>query len=182
MKYKLINQKTGEVHLCEKVTVERFDYYLSGEAARNDVFAYNSKFKEVQKIHSVPQDVDFEIWGKIFKKVIATTNPNIDIPKVVDIVKALAFELLSLSDLKSIDGTYESYHQHTESFIKGVEAGYNKSQETHPFSEEDMVEFLKFYKSYILMLKAEKWEILEVAEEELLEVWKNQRTTILYYG
>ncbi len=172
MKYKLINQKTGEEHLCEKVTVEKFDYYV-GNAAINDIFAYNTKFKEVQKIHSVPQDVDFEIWGKIFKKVIATTNPNIDIPKVMDITLSKI--------ITRIEYPIENTNYPIAEAV-GFQKGYSKSQETHPFSEDDMIEFLKFYKSYILMLKAEKWENLEVTEEKLLEVWKNQRTTVLYYG
>jgi hypothetical protein len=31
MKYKLINNKTKEEHLCEKVTIDGFDYYVSNE-------------------------------------------------------------------------------------------------------------------------------------------------------
>ena len=101
---------------------------------------------------------------------MATTNPSIDIPKVVDKVAELAEEITTYEHFCDSSLDYASHY-------KGVKIGYNKSQETHPFSEDDMIEFLKFYKSYILMLKAEKWENLEVTEEKLLEVWKNQRTT-----
>lgn len=31
MKYKLINKTTGEEHLCDKVIIEGFDYYVSDE-------------------------------------------------------------------------------------------------------------------------------------------------------
>lgn len=31
MKYKLINKTTSEEHLCDKVTIDGFDYYLSDE-------------------------------------------------------------------------------------------------------------------------------------------------------
>lgn len=30
MKYKLINNTTGEEQLCEKITIQGFDYYLGG--------------------------------------------------------------------------------------------------------------------------------------------------------
>jgi len=31
MKYKLINLKTKKEHLCDKVTIDGFDYYVNGE-------------------------------------------------------------------------------------------------------------------------------------------------------
>ena len=31
MKYKLISKTTGEEHLCDKVTIDGFDYYVSDE-------------------------------------------------------------------------------------------------------------------------------------------------------
>jgi len=31
MKYKLINKQTGEEHLCNKVTIDGFNYYVSDE-------------------------------------------------------------------------------------------------------------------------------------------------------
>jgi len=31
MKYRLINKQTGEEHLCDKVTIDGFDYYVSDD-------------------------------------------------------------------------------------------------------------------------------------------------------
>jgi hypothetical protein len=53
-------------------------------------------------------------------------------------------------------------------------AGYNKSQETHPFSEEDMVEFAVFYQKH-------QGRSLEYWGKDLFKIWKEQQPKIVYY-
>jgi len=36
MKYKLINAQTKEEHLCDKVTIDGFDYYVSDNPKADD--------------------------------------------------------------------------------------------------------------------------------------------------
>lgn len=44
MKYKLINTITKEEHLCDKVTIDEFDYYVSDKVIK-DVRPYHGKWQ-----------------------------------------------------------------------------------------------------------------------------------------
>ena len=73
-------------------------------------------------------------------------------------------------------------YKHIETYLKG----YNKSQETHPFSEEDMSEFAKYYKVVTCNCKGEiphpdKNSIPNNSVEVNLQLWKEQQTKIIYY-
>lgn len=155
-KYKLINKQTGEEHLCNKITIGGFDYYVSNEQATEGFYGYIDF-----------QGGDIKKVGKHFaddwKKVIATNNPNIDIPKVVDEV-----ELLAKKATKDVIG-HNTINEHC------FNLGYNKSQETHPFSEEDIKSFGKFCADYEYRIYGSK------TQEQLLEIWKEQRVEVIYY-
>ena len=69
-------------------------------------------------------------------------------------------------------------------------AGYNKSQETHPFSEEDMIAFAEWLDEnrFSILTINKEWasEILQYSgcvytTKELLQLWKEQKTKTLYY-
>ena len=162
MKYKLINKQTKEETLCDKITVDGFDYYVSDE--------------KTQKYGDYVWNGDHILGiAKVFtpdgRKVIATNNPNIDIPKVVDEVKVLAnLHKVNISEDWS-----------RASFIKG----YNKSQETHPFSEEDMIEFLNWIRDNTVFDSAPKpyhrKTQTRLSQEELLQLWKEQKPKTIYY-
>lgn len=174
MKYKLINKQTKEEHLCDKVTIDGFNYYVSDESVRKeDGWCWDSRYKKLvtpeQNLKTSTHDADF------YCKIIATNNPNTDVPKVVDEVEELA--------AKSYTNKFTSYKVRKQ----GFKTGYNKSQETHPFSEEDMIEFDEWvdnmgytqvanglYKS----LSYEKGKITK----ELLQLWKKQRIKTIYYS
>lgn len=161
MKYKLINNKTKEEHLCDKVTIDGFDYYVSDKQPFLDCFICDVLDKRIWKVtnqHSLHAyfKQNCENWGVI----IVTNNPNIDIPKVVDEVEELA------NDYAIIDDKHEKYKCKTD-----FKVGYNKSQETHPFSEEDMIEFAKFAKSY------RSSSNVSIA----FKVWKEQQPKTVYY-
>lgn len=169
-RYKLINITTKEETICDKVTIEGFDYYVSDETPK----------KEGQKCYSyyINELVMFGLPHTIgCKKVIATNNPNIDIPKVIDEVEKLA-ELR----YKTI-GFIEEWRELEENNPKneGFIEGYNKAKETYQFTEQDMIEFTKFYNSYKEMIKTEQWEIIESSCEDVLKVWKSQQPITIYY-
>ena len=80
MKYKLINKQTNEEHLCDKVTIDGFDYYVSDEKLIPNCYVFDPIRNRITVIYLVSKKG--ENFGA--KKVIATNNPSIDIPKVVD--------------------------------------------------------------------------------------------------
>lgn len=177
MKYRLIDKTTGIETLCVKVTIEGFDYYVSDEKATEGFYGYiNFQGGNIKKV------------GKYFaddwKKVIATNNPNIDVPKVVDEVEELAHEYFAQerfnweqenpNGLKSPQPLVEQYNK---TFTPLYKAGYNKSQETHPFSEEDMIDFAEFY------FREEFNSTMQdcKSSKEILRLWNEQQPKIVYY-
>ena len=163
MKYKLINKQTGEEHICDKVTIDGMDYYVSNHFLRINDYGYWEDAAIISQIN------DLTAVLPETKKVIATNNPNIDVPKVVDEVEKWINE--TTSTLK--DG-------HTIKTSKMcLKAGYNKSQETHPFSEEDMIDFAKKCCSFQNTTVSKN--ISQEQMDELLQLWKEQQPETLYY-
>lgn len=164
MKYKLINYVTKTETFCGKVTIDGFDYYVSDENPVGDSYVF-----DLDRIKFICSDDESTTTDK---KVIATNNPNIDCPKVVDEVEKLA----------------KKYTEETESLrMKRVwKAGYNKSQETHPNSDEDMIEFAEWIADsklhgYSKQLYEAMIRHKVSTTKELLQLWKEQRTKIVYY-
>ncbi len=192
MKYELINTKNKEEHLCDKVTIDGFDYYVSDE---NPSFEDENKycFSKERGLEKVSKaSVDFlhkSFCVKKSKKVIATNNPNIDIPKVVDDYKNASWWA---ADLYGYDKNCELPTNDVEvnSFIEG----YNKSQETHSNSDEDMVDFYEWCdtsEEATIFWKRNKvdpdmsgnhWKKIRENREKLLQLWKEQKSKIIYYN
>ena len=173
MKYKLINKQTNEEHLCDKVTIDGFDYYVSDEEEQVVLDKNYYEHDNHIPIYSFTKDTLPKEY--YLPEVIATNNPNIDIPKVVNKVEKLAKE------------QWGNVHR---TGILGFIDGYNKSQETHPFSEQDMLDFVlwKDENKFSVISTKEDWvsELLEYSgcvytTKELLQLWKEQRTKIIYY-
>ena len=176
MKYKLINKQTNEEHLCDKVTIDGFDYYVSDEKLIPNCYVFDPIRNRITVIYLVSKKG--ENFGA--KKVIATNNPNIDIPKVVDDIEGLAIEYLN-----------DNYgYVWDKGDIDNFKYAYSKSQETHPFSEQDVFDFVlwKDENKFSVISTKEDWvsELLEYSgcvytTKELLKLWKEQRTKIIYY-
>ena len=167
MKYKLINTKTKEEHLCEKVTIDGFDYYVSDDKILNGDYCIHPTTLNISQ-HSFDNNLRL-YW----KKVIATTNLNIDIPQVVDELDVFAVTFTQ-KELKEGGIIYEDLHY-------GFIEGYNKSQETHPFSEEDTLDFLQFYKDTSRLDFNSTGEHHGKSPKEILEIWKSKKPKIVYY-
>ncbi|MCA2656090.1 MAG: hypothetical protein IM591_12290 [Chitinophagaceae bacterium] len=179
MKYKLINKTTGEEHICEKVVIDGWDYYVSDNHAVSGDFALYAG-------HVTKKLVDTE-WTTGDKKVIATNNPSIDVPQVVDevdIIGETACEIANVSlnwykDKNNKDRDYSIIWH-----VDGIIEGYNKSQETHPNSDSDTAEFAEW-----LTLNTNSTSIhgeyiyknVRRVTKELIQIWKEQRPKILYY-
>ncbi len=104
--YCLINKITNEKHICSKIVIDGFDYYVNDDIAKqNDklyllrdsllgkigdiitIISTRSSHTEIFKAngdkHWFASNTEYQReWN--WKKILATTNPNIDIPKVID--------------------------------------------------------------------------------------------------
>lgn len=165
MKIKLINKQTNEEHICSKVVIDGFDYYVS-----DDEIKLNDPITDNYRVWFWRDDCS--LLGR--KKVIATNNPNLDIFQVVDNYKNGKWWA---ADLNGYDKNCELPTNDVEvnSFIEG----YNKSQESHPFSEEDMIEFSWWLVKNLGMFSCDRTAHFN---KELLQIWKEQRIKIIYYN
>jgi len=225
MKYKLINSKTKEEHLCDKVTIDGFDYYVSEEEIKvGDWYTWDGNKNSAPSLctdnYNETSILESKEFTKFFK-VIATNNSNIDITKVVDEILKLSSKYINSEDIKSkkkwntkqyfeydlknIDLKGKDEFLYKKLLLKlcaetsfGFTDGYNKSQETNPFSEEDMIEFGKwiglncyrFTPNYKGTDKTTWWDGGDlnnhkkenpILTEELFQIWKEQRSKIIYY-
>ena len=180
-KYRLINKKAKEEQLCEKVVIDGFDYYISNEKRIVGDYYIGKGFSgdNVFKWDSSQE----KQYPNQNGKVVATNNPNIDAPKVVDEVDELASLKYPNENPKNIELT-------SDVNLRRVcfKSGYNKSQENSPFSEEDMFDFYKWlnkngwqdYNSIKQGLFVNFYGV-QKQEKELLQLWKEQQPIKIYY-
>ena len=182
MKYKLINKVTQEEHLCGKITIDGFDYYMT----------YPEKCCIQKEGKTVMNKGCME--RNHCEKVIATNNPNIDIPKVVNEIEKLAFDYheqvkrnyYSTGQKAQLPKSNKEFQAMGDGFIDG----YNKSQEMFPFTEEDMIEFAEWCQNqYFYSTVEKKWSTefkiydgVLYTTKELLKIWKKQQPKIVYYN
>lgn len=197
MKYKLINTKTKEEHLCDKVIIDGFEYYvdysqpievgkwyISNQAPRLCVKIKDGKYPYVNLNSKREEIADFHTWNGV---IICCNNPTIDIPQVIDQVEKLAVEITDYAYFSDSSIDYASYY-------KGVKTGYNKSQETHSNSDEDMVDFYEWCdtsEEAAIFWRRNKvdpdmsgnyWKKIRENREKLLQLWKEQQPKIIYYN
>lgn len=184
MRYKLINNKTKEEHFCGKVIIDGFDYYVSDKC--NDLGGWHID-KEFEILSNVSR---FNVVAEM-REVIATNNPTIDIPKVVIDETQLRDALFVLDGQKIYTAYMKDHNSETAlaGFLRGCKHGYNKSQETHPFSEEDMIEFAEFVATYKDKNRNYLGQMLHAKSKydgaertiDLLELWKSEKDKIVFY-
>lgn len=171
MKYKVI--VNGTETLCDKVNIDGFDYYVGKlDIGIKDYFEVNGQILQCL----TTREADDLAVSNDYPKVIATNDPFINVPKVVDKVEELANKF-----------GYHDRHSDTL-FREGLTKGYNKAKETHPYSEEDMSKFAEWITVNDFLQCADKlWSsnLMEYSgclytTEELLELWKSQRTITIH--
>jgi hypothetical protein len=176
MKFKLINRQTNEEHICVEIVENGFTYYLTNVLEVTDGYILN-----LTRIEKYSKD---DRKYEKYHKVIATNNPNIDIPKVIDKITEVFknhFDIDSTEDFpKTVGDT---------NIIEYFKEGYNKSQQDFPFNEEDMIEF----GDWLINVCNSDWElnkncyITGVASitirntKELFDIWKSQQIKTIYY-
>lgn len=182
--YKLINNTTKEETICSLVTIDGFEYYVSNDKIKkSDYFYVKTKNifggniiaksigngKNCWEEHIITSVMDEKGYhpSHCFK-VIATNNPNIDIPKVIDEVDNIIKN--AFYDKK---GDFKRSTIGADDWINGLKLGYNKAKETYQFTEEDMIEFAQ----YVLDNISYNNDKLE----EMLFTWKKQQIKTIYY-
>ena len=194
-KYKLINNLTKEETLCDLVTIDEFDYYVTkAVCVENDALYHPllgigiSKMDGILCFH-IPRN-NATNTGSFTSplmrnfpeslKVIATNNPNIDIPQITNDI-----EKLSENIIDKILGFKTSYIKITE-FYSGVKIGYNKAKETHPFTEQDTIDFTEWTQNpdnclYIPKIKTWYYKTKKYSTRELLQIFKELQPKTIYY-
>lgn len=181
-KFNLINLKTNEKHLCEKVFIDGHDYYVSDGVITDEGFyiSWETNYATEPKERYVLYVKSTGLNGNNPRKVIATNNPDIDIPKVVDEVEKLALE----ETLFQIDLLYNTEQRKKDNkktitalYFEGLslyKTGYNKAKETYQFTNEDVYDIMDFI--------ANNPETKNMFKGEILQLWKEQQSKIVYYN
>mgnify|MGYP003553209694 CR=1 FL=1 len=82
MKYKLINKRNKESFICDKITIDGFDYYVNSDNILPNDFYYS---KVMNKINHYIEIRPLTSPNLEDLKVISTNDSSLSIPKVVDI-------------------------------------------------------------------------------------------------
>ena len=191
--YKLINADTKEETICTKIELNGIDYYINDDNILiNDYYiSFETNYATEPKERFVLYNLCSATNGLNPKKVIATNNSCISKHKLVNEGEELANSIYrdNPTDLKNVDYKYNTDIHATKkrkAFIKG----YGQSQETHPFSEKDIINFAIFCSDNHSLDDSDKndikWDPIfkdgkKQTSKELLELWKEQQIKTIYY-
>lgn len=196
MKVKVINKNINQQFDCEEVEIDGYKYYIdyfqpievgkwyiSNQSPRLCVKIKEGKYPYIHLNNKGEEIADFYRWKGV---IICSNNPNIDIPKVVDEVE----KFIKKTFYKEDGINFKRSTIGADDLINGFKIGYNKSQETYSFSEEDMIEFAEFVAKYSDKNKNYKGEMLYAQSKydgaertiDLLQLWKEQQPKIIYYN
>jgi hypothetical protein len=226
MNYILINKKTNEEIICDKITIDSFDYFLSQEEMEieNDEWCFEIhenyesdtiKFLDkndpkmawwLRKLNmsyrkKSPTDFEFhKVFDNTCKKIIATNNPNIDSPQIIEDYE-IAFTK-NLIETKTIYYNHKLFDTHKKGFIEGF--SLNKDN----IDINEMIEFIEWcnypiyrderelgfrlrvvpqfpdYNSYIVIDETGNSILpkgMFFTTKELIQVWKEQKNKTVYY-
>lgn len=164
MKYLLKKNSEDEGVLCDLIVFENYFYYIGDQPKRVGRLCYNENHRRIE-YYSGLNDKDIQL------AIVATNNPNTRIPKVVDEVDIMREKLVETYLEKIKDATKRFFWK------VGFKHGYNKSQETHSNSDEDMIEFGKHcIRQFTLSQNRD-----ESFTKRLLPEWREQQHKVVYY-
>jgi hypothetical protein len=165
--YKLINRKTGEETICTRVAIDRFDYYILG-LPKYDEWVLELDTFNIGRVtylnEGLCRTIQFEKLIYKCRQVIATNNPSIDIPRVIDETFTKSFEYFVSRDKCDSDSMIH--------FSKG----YNTHAETHTLNDDEVIEFSDYVGFYYANVHNPV-----VPTKELLQLFKEQLTKTIYY-
>lgn len=163
-KYKLINNKTKEEHICSKVVIDGFEYYVSD--------TYINQLKPDDKYYTIVENprrvVQYSkhIQNNFSQVVICSNNPDLSIPQIIDEVEKLADDIIGLQLGRSI-------------LVDGFIQGFNKSKELYPFSIEDIANLIQW------LAISENFSLCSSVSTDtakyFLNDWQEQKIQTIYY-
>ena len=172
--YKLINRTTQQEHICSKIEIDGFDYYVSDEEIINQNYVNKYILDTDGKIVLLTNDHDV---SNDDKEVIATNNPNIDLFQVIDEVEELAI-IAYPKDLHAWGiNQFDDFNEKDRNVWK---EGFNKSQETQSFNKKDIFNVIEWMQTPAYLIGINDKGTIKTTKE-LFELWKEQQIKILYY-
>ena len=165
--YKLINTLTNEEYLCEKITINGFDYYvILDEGVVGDFILFCGK---------ISKKLFKNQWSIDERKVIATNNPNIDLPYIISEVEYLADNYV----FNENGHKFSNNNNEAGDNFKSFKDGFKKAKESYQFTHDDMIEFAKWLRTEDTEKNAEKYA--NFYDLDMLNFWTNNQIKILYY-
>ena len=172
MRYKLINKKTKEEHICDKITIKEFDYYINDDVFyEGEYFIHISSKKILNSLNNHPSTNN--------KKILATNNKDLKLPIVIDEIEQIA---------NNNSKKYKVKVTAKNAFIEG----YNKACSSYPYNEEDIIGFTEWcavnYCPSSVYGSVKYWQKGHYqnkeyfySTKELLDIWKDEKINIVYY-
>jgi hypothetical protein len=174
MKYILKNKSTGQETLCDKVTIDGFDYYVNNEKLKDGDVFYNSFEDNQPKIQTRKGD-----WGTAFnqRKIIATDKAVVGIPKVINTDESFIYALKEFpyTNERSLENDVDT----TKRTI--FQLGYLKSKSTYKWTDEDMLAFGDWCENLQFHNKEIRRKTPHVTRTELFEIWREQQPKTIWY-
>lgn len=159
MRYKVQNTVTGEETICKKVVgTDGFEYY-----------AGNGELVNCICIDIIQGTVGHSIYYNKKEdhcmKVIATTNPSLGLPMVIDD----NFELWVEYRDKRLSTMGNSQYWDIDGSKRSFLDGYQQAKETYSYTKEDLINFKQQAPLILEQLNG-------ASDSELLDIWQEQRT------
>ena len=168
-KYQLIHIDTLESVMCEKIIIDGNDYYVI-KTDDLDMFTYYVDI--IENTIEFEGDSDEIDVNPNWRKIIATTNPSIKCPQVVDYGLYLAEQEYPFEEGYSVADKNYSIGELQDSF----NLGYQQYSETHSLSDEEV----KILKNCILYLNSLPYPTDEHEAECFVEQVKNETSEALH--
>ena len=170
-KFKLINSKKEEI-ICEEVEIDGFKYYQADNCGREaliDGCFYIYKNEMICKYSKLYNKSAASAGYN--KKIIATNNPNLELPQIIDTALISAQNsILLLSNLQ----TSRDQHVGITCFFEG----YKQAKDESPFSKEEMFNFADYYFNEIFNTDI-KSNFLST--NDIFKMWELTNIKTLYY-
>jgi hypothetical protein len=193
-RYRLINKKNKDQHLCEKVRVYGFDYYIAHIETPVDGKQYFNVWDDrVWTYKEKPCPMPY--WGNLttLREIIATTDTILpDLPEIdtVDQNQCDAIELAEKFVKGHPDYAAEGFSEYQNGLLNGFIEGYMAHNKTNPFTKEDLIAFHRWvrrsqwqdYNDLIPNTFINKYDERKTTVE-IIELWtKESRIETIYFN
>lgn len=178
--YKLINQTSKQEFICEKIEIDGYEYYAYSEKS---AFVKGAMFITIDNI--IHSNYGYNYLDRV---IIATNNPSLDIPQIVDEVEEMAMIILKdkWSHLFTFGYPKKPYPTNFEEYLKNTIKGYNKAKEQYTNTKQDMIEFAEWIKQNATTDQhfKQNWMTIDkrnLTTEQVLELFEKSRPKTIYF-